>query len=240
MKEETGLIVEFGGVVRCIPTFTTDRTRRSESGFVGTRSAESSRRETTSIELGYFPFGRLPHSPFPPTPRSSRTSPAREVDRYADRRRSDPQFPPTANWHSSYIDDFSAGENRRRHRTFFDTWPHAAGRYEVETAMDVRALPHYKATRSLVVTQPAIRLQTPVTRCSSWHFRSCAMTVSSVSLAPTSRWIICHAFSIITAPALTTPQRLRTRMGPSSPIRRPRMGTECGPSSKRSSWDPHQ
>jgi len=40
-----------------------------------------------------------------------------------DRRRSDPQIPAAANWHSSYIDAVSAGENRRRHRTFFNTWP---------------------------------------------------------------------------------------------------------------------
>ncbi len=80
-----------------------------------------------------------------------------------DRRRSDPQIPRTANWHSSYIDDFSAGKNRRRHRTFFDTWPHVVGRYDIETTMDVRALPHYKAakaTRSLVVTQPGINPDT--------------------------------------------------------------------------------
>jgi adenylate cyclase len=35
----------------------------------------------------------------------------------ADRRRSDPKIPADANWHSSYIDDFSAGDNRKRHRT---------------------------------------------------------------------------------------------------------------------------
>ena len=39
-----------------------------------------------------------------------------------DRRRSDPEIPATANWHSSFIDNFSLGENRQRHRTFFDTW----------------------------------------------------------------------------------------------------------------------
>jgi adenylate cyclase len=33
----------------------------------------------------------------------------------ADRRRSDPKIPADANWHSSYIDDFAARENRRRH-----------------------------------------------------------------------------------------------------------------------------
>src|SRR5213593_2475121 len=49
------------------------------------------------------------------------------------RRRSDPKIPRTALWHSSYIDDFSAGQNRRRHRVFFDTWPHVVGQYDVET-----------------------------------------------------------------------------------------------------------
>jgi adenylate cyclase len=81
----------------------------------------------------------------------------------ADRRRSDPQIPPAANWHSSYIDDFSAGKNRRRHRTFFDTWPHEVGRYDVETAVDIRGLPHYKAakaTGSLAVTEPSINPDT--------------------------------------------------------------------------------
>jgi adenylate cyclase len=52
----------------------------------------------------------------------------RVVTRMDDnRRRSDPRIPRSANWHSSYIDDFSAGTNRRRHRTFFDTWPHVIG-----------------------------------------------------------------------------------------------------------------
>ena len=81
----------------------------------------------------------------------------------ADRRRSDPQIPPAANWHSSYIDAFSAGKNRRRHRTFFDTWPHVVGRYDVETALDIRGLPHYKAakaTGSLAATEPSINPDT--------------------------------------------------------------------------------
>ena len=70
------------------------------------------------------------------------------------RRRSDPQIPPAANWHSSYIDAFSAGKNRRRH-AFFDTWPREVGQYDVETTVDIRILPHYKAakaTGSLAVT----------------------------------------------------------------------------------------
>src|SRR5262252_2006221 len=58
----------------------------------------------------------------------------------SDRRRSDPKIPSTANWHSSFIDDFSSGENRRRHRIFFDTWGHIVGGYDVATTMDIRAL----------------------------------------------------------------------------------------------------
>jgi len=88
----------------------------------------------------------------------------RVVTRVDDnRRRSDPKIPPSANWHSSYIDDFSAGTNRRRHRTFFDRWPHEVGGYEVETTMDIRTLPHYKAakaTGSLAVTEPSINPDT--------------------------------------------------------------------------------
>ena len=57
-----------------------------------------------------------------------------------DRRRSDPLIPPSANWHSSYIDDFSAGLNRARHRTFFDVWPHVVGRYSAPSTLDIRTL----------------------------------------------------------------------------------------------------
>src|SRR5262245_40919100 len=88
----------------------------------------------------------------------------RVVTRMDDsRRRSDPRIPPSANWHSSYIDDFSAGENRRRHRTFFGVWPHVVGEYTVPTTLDVRTLPHYKAakaTGSLVVTDLTINPDT--------------------------------------------------------------------------------
>jgi adenylate cyclase len=88
----------------------------------------------------------------------------RVVTRMDDRRRrSDPQIPWNAHWHSSYIDAFAAGTNRRRHRTFFDTWPHVVGEYAVETAHDVRTLPHYqdaKATGSLVVTELGINPDT--------------------------------------------------------------------------------
>jgi len=80
-----------------------------------------------------------------------------------DRRRSDPKIPPTANWHSSYIDDFAAGKNRARHRTFFDTWPHVVGQYESPTTLDVRTTLGYQAAKesgSLVVTEPTINPDT--------------------------------------------------------------------------------
>ena len=65
------------------------------------------------------------------------------------RRRSDPKIPPTALWHASYIDAFAAGANRRRHRIFFDTWPHVVGQYAVETTVDIRTLPHYRAAKAM-------------------------------------------------------------------------------------------
>jgi adenylate cyclase len=80
-----------------------------------------------------------------------------------DRRRSDPKIPRTANWHSSYIDDFSAGKDRARHRTFFDTWPHVVGQYDVGTTLDIRTLQGYEAAKesgSLVVTEPTINPDT--------------------------------------------------------------------------------
>jgi adenylate cyclase len=80
-----------------------------------------------------------------------------------DRRRSDPKISANANWHSSFIDDFSAGEGRKRHRTFFDTWGHVVGQYDVATTMDIRTLPGYGAAKqsgTLVVTNPAINPDT--------------------------------------------------------------------------------
>jgi adenylate cyclase len=81
----------------------------------------------------------------------------------ADRRRSDPKIPADANWHSSYIDDFAAGEGRKRHRTFFDTWGHVVGAYDVASTLDVRTLPGYAEAKQLgrlVVTDPAINPDT--------------------------------------------------------------------------------
>src|SRR5262245_1981307 len=80
----------------------------------------------------------------------------RVVTRMDDRRRrSDPRIPPNANWHSSYIDAYSAGTNRLRHRAFFDSWPHVVGEYTVPGTTGPWGTPHYeaaKATGALVVT----------------------------------------------------------------------------------------
>ena len=80
-----------------------------------------------------------------------------------DRRRSDPEIPAAANWHSSFIDDLSAGANRQRHRTFFDTWENVVAEYSVPTTIDMRTLPGYaaaKESRALVVTEPSINPDT--------------------------------------------------------------------------------
>lgn len=81
----------------------------------------------------------------------------------ADRRRSEPQIPDSANWHSSYIDAVTDGLKRKRHRTFFDIWPHEVGRYDVDTSLNVPALPGYqeaKASAALAMTAPTINPDT--------------------------------------------------------------------------------
>lgn len=80
-----------------------------------------------------------------------------------DRKRADTQIPPGANWHSSYIEPFSTGLSRDRHRTFYDAWPNVIGRYSAPTSLDIRALPGYAAARdshALYVTAPSINPDT--------------------------------------------------------------------------------
>jgi hypothetical protein len=130
-----------------------------------------------------------------------------------DRRRSDPKIPVTANWHSSYIDEFSAGKNRARHRTFFDTWPHVVGQYDVATTMDVRVYPGWeeaKHTGALAVTRPAINPDTgyPIIFCDSPSY---ATANSSVVPAPTSPWISCPASSEAIGLVLIARQSSRIR-----------------------------
>ncbi len=83
----------------------------------------------------------------------------------ADRRRGNPRFPATANWHSSFIDPYVGNEKiRSRHRTFFDVWPHViAGGYSEPTDLDVRTNVQYagaKKTRELFIGDPAINADT--------------------------------------------------------------------------------
>lgn len=80
-----------------------------------------------------------------------------------DRRRSDQRIPRNANWHVNFIDDFSAGENRSRHRIFFDTWGHVVGEYAVPTTTDYRftsGYPETKKSRNLAVAEPQINVDT--------------------------------------------------------------------------------
>jgi adenylate cyclase len=82
-----------------------------------------------------------------------------------DRRRSDPRIPANAKWHMSFIDDFSAGADRKRHRTFYETWPTPVGGYSINAANnDLRTtLPQYQLVRrslALAVTDPFINPDT--------------------------------------------------------------------------------
>jgi class 3 adenylate cyclase len=82
-----------------------------------------------------------------------------------DRRRSDARIPANAKWHMSFIDDFSAGADRKRHRTFYETWPTPLSRYSISAANnDLRmTVPQYQLARQsldLVVTDPFINPDT--------------------------------------------------------------------------------
>lgn len=120
-----------------------------------------------------------------------------------DRRRSDPKIPRAANWHSNFIDDFSLGENRRRHRTFFDTWGHVVGEYAVATTTDYRSTsgyPEAKASGALVIAEPQINVDTgyPIInlRFPIFHngdFIGCAG--ASITLDVLSRFLATHRAS---------------------------------------------
>jgi adenylate cyclase len=130
-----------------------------------------------------------------------------------DRRRSDPLIPATANWHSSYIDDFSLGEKRSRHRTFFDTWPHVVGHYYVAATMDLRTLEGYQAAKesgTLVVTEPSINPDTgypiisvrfPIVR--NGEFIGCAS--ANITLNILSRFLATHLTSAHSATIIANP-----------------------------------
>ncbi len=74
-----------------------------------------------------------------------------------DRRISDRQIPEKAQWHSSYIDEFSTGKKRSRHRQFYQTWPQSIGGYSVKTQTDITKLDHYiraKKLQKLAISKP--------------------------------------------------------------------------------------
>lgn len=120
-----------------------------------------------------------------------------------DRRRSDIRIPRTANWHSSFIDDFSFGEGRRRHRTFFDTWGHVVGEYDVPTAIDYRTITGYpvaKQSGALAVTEPEVNSDTGypiiIVRFPIYHDGAFIGTAAaSITLDVLSRFLATHRAS---------------------------------------------
>ncbi len=81
-----------------------------------------------------------------------------------DRRGANPLIPQAANWHASYVDDFSTGSLRSRHRRFSAEWPTFLGPgFSVPTTFDVRTTAHYvaaKQTHHLAVGDPYINPET--------------------------------------------------------------------------------
>jgi len=130
-----------------------------------------------------------------------------------DRRHSDPAIPPSANWHSSYIDSFAGSPRRVRHRTFFDIWPHVVGNYDVETILDIRTLPGYQAAkeaRALIIEQPSINPDTgypiisvryPIIKDGA--FIGCAS--ANITLDVLSRFLTSHRASLRSTTILANP-----------------------------------
>jgi adenylate cyclase len=89
----------------------------------------------------------------------------RVVTRINDaRRKNDPRIPAAATWHASYIDDFSTGAARSRHRRFSAEWPTLLDTtYSVVTDLDMRTMPQYraaKATDTFAMVDPIINPDT--------------------------------------------------------------------------------
>jgi adenylate cyclase len=129
----------------------------------------------------------------------------RAVTRIDDnRRRSDPRIPQNANWHMNFIDNFSAGEKRSRHRTFYDVWDHIVGAYDVATTTDYRTTsgyPEAKQTGTLAVTEPQINVDTgsPIInlRVPIFHDGTFVGTAgASITLDVLSRFLAAHRASV--------------------------------------------
>jgi adenylate cyclase len=129
----------------------------------------------------------------------------RAVTRIDDnRRRSDPKIPQNANWHMNFIDDFSAGAKRSRHRTFYDIWDHVVRTYDVPTTTDYRTTsgyPEAKQSGILAVTEPQVNTDTgfPIInlRVPIFHdgtFVGCAG--ASITLDVLSRFLAAHRASV--------------------------------------------
>jgi class 3 adenylate cyclase/ABC-type nitrate/sulfonate/bicarbonate transport system substrate-binding protein len=132
-----------------------------------------------------------------------------------DRRRSDPKIPPSANWHSSYIDAFSGSLRRVRHRMFFDTWPDVVGNYDAEQFMDIRTLRGYQAAkeaRALIVEEPSVNPDTgspviavryPIIKDGT--FRGCAS--ANLTLDVLSRFLVSHRASPHSTTVIANPAK---------------------------------
>jgi class 3 adenylate cyclase/ABC-type nitrate/sulfonate/bicarbonate transport system substrate-binding protein len=132
-----------------------------------------------------------------------------------DRRRSDSKIPPSANWHSSYIDSFAGSPRRVRHRSFFDTWPHVVASYDVPTIEDIRTLAGYQAAkdaRALIVEgpwpnpdtgYPVITLRYPIVKDGT--FIGCAS--ANITLDILSRFLTSHRASPHSTTIIANPNK---------------------------------
>jgi adenylate cyclase len=132
-----------------------------------------------------------------------------------DRRRSDPKIPTSANWHASYIDAFAGSPRRIRHRTFFDTWPHVVGSYDLPTIEDIRALAGYQAAkdaRALIVEgpwpnpdtgYPVISVRYPIIKDGT--FIGCAS--ANITLDVLSRFLTSHRASPHSTTIIANPSK---------------------------------
>jgi class 3 adenylate cyclase len=132
-----------------------------------------------------------------------------------DRRRADPKIPPSANWHSSYIDSFSGSLRRVRHRTLYDTWPHVVASYDVSTIDDIRTSSGYQAAkdaRALIVEDPSpnpdtgypvITLRYPIMKDGA--FIGCAS--ANITLNVLSRFLTSHRASPRSTTIIANPNK---------------------------------
>ena len=103
----------------------------------------------------------------------------------------------------NFIDDFSVGEKRSRHRTFYDIWDRVVGAYDVPTTTDYRTTsgyPEAKQSGTLAISEPQVNVDTgfPIInlRVPIFHngtFVGCAAT--SITLDVLSRFLATHRAS---------------------------------------------